>query len=283
MAKQPYPNTLVSARLVAEAEKGSRRNNLALSLAALGVVYGDIGTSPLYSFRECLAPERAGVTPTTDHVFSVLSLIFWSLTLVVVVKYLFVVMRADNHGEGGILALLALLIDHEDVDDSAGAPRLKLSTRASILLGILGTCLLLADGMITPAISVLSAMEGIQVAVPDLGKLVVPVTVAILAGLFLVQRFGTVRIAGFFGPIMCLWFVTIALIGVPWIVRCPEVLAAVDPRMPSTCSSPSPCVAYCCWARSFFASPAPRRCTPTWGILDASRFAWPGMPSSSHP
>jgi KUP system potassium uptake protein len=163
-------------------------------------------------------------------VLSVLSLIFWALVLVVIVKYLSVVLRADNRGEGGILALLALLLGHEKKDAPDGQPSPWSRRTALTLLGLFGTSLLLADGMITPSISVLSAIEGLGVAAPGLRSIVVPLTVFILIGLFMVQRFGTAHLARYFGPAMLLWFATIALMGLPYIVRYPEVLAAIDPR-----------------------------------------------------
>lgn len=206
----------------------SIRDSLPLALAALGVVYGDIGTSPLYAVRECFKPQMGGMATAPDQVLSVLSLIFWALTLVIVVKYLSVVLRADNRGEGGILALLALLI-RDDRTGEASPPKSR-QVLVYSLLGIFGTSLLLADGMITPSISVLSAVEGLEVAAPHLADLVVPLTVCILIGLFVVQRFGTARIARFFGPIMFVWFATIGCLGLIWIRVHPEILAAVDPR-----------------------------------------------------
>ena len=160
---------------------------------------------------------------------SVLSLVFWALTLVVVLKYLSVVLRADNRGEGGILALLALLLRHEK--DRPREPTGRFSRRAVLtMLGMFGTALLLADGMITPSISVLSAVEGLAVAAPGTERLVVPLTVLILIGLFVVQRWGTARIANFFGPVMLVWFAMIALMGLRWIFQEPSVLEAFDPR-----------------------------------------------------
>lgn len=199
----------------------SRRDLAKLSLAALGVVYGDIGTSPLYSLRECFSGPNA-VARTEAGVLGVLSLVFWALTLVVVIKYLTHIMRADNRGEGGILALLALISGREK---SHG---LKSSTL--LLFGIFGASLLYGDGVITPAISVLGAVEGLGVATNALEPYVVPITVAILLALFLVQDHGTERLGAIFGPAMLLWFAMIAAMGIPWIARHPEVLRAVDPR-----------------------------------------------------
>jgi len=192
-----------------------------LALAALGVVYGDIGTSPLYAIKECLHGEHAlAVTP--DNVLGVLSLIFWALTWVVTVKYLAFILRADNQGEGGILALLALI--PEDRTRKLKGPGFL------VLLVVFGAALLYGDGVITPAISVLSAMEGLEVATPTLKPAVVPLTVAVLLGLFLVQRHGTAGIGRVFGPIMLAWFSMIGVLGVIQIAETPGVLLAVDPR-----------------------------------------------------
>ncbi len=203
------------------------RPRLTMALAALGVVYGDLGTSPLYAVRQCFRPTPNSMTPTPENVLGVMSLIFWALTLVVIAKYLTVVMRADNYGEGGILALLALLRGRRKSADSE-QPFSRGAVFAS--LAVFGTALLLADGMITPAISVLSAVEGLELAAPALEHLVIPTTVVILVALFRVQRHGTARIARVFGPAMLVWFLMIAAMGLPWIVRDPRVLAAASPH-----------------------------------------------------
>ncbi len=195
------------------------RNLSLLVLGALGIVYGDIGTSPLYALRESFLPAHH-ITPVHDNVLGVLSLIFWALLLVVVLKYLFFIMRADNRGEGGILALLALLHTRTRVI----APALVLG------LGLFGTALLYGEGVITPAISVLSAVEGLEVATPAFSNFIVPITVVILIGLFLMQKHGTARVGAVFGPITLVWFITIGLLGLSWIVRAPEVLTAVSPH-----------------------------------------------------
>jgi KUP system potassium uptake protein len=195
-----------------------------LALGALGVVYGDIGTSPLYAIRECFSGAHS-TTVEPAHVLGVLSLVAWSLILVVVVKYLVFAMRADNRGEGGILALLALL-----VPEGTGQKRTR-ARAALMLLGLFGAALLFADGMITPAISVISAVEGLELATPVLHRWIVPIAMAILVGLFMVQRHGTGKIARFFGPTMLVWFVAIALMGLPWVVRRPEVVLALNPLM----------------------------------------------------
>lgn len=193
----------------------------ALTLGALGIVYGDIGTSPLYAMRECFAPAH-GLSPTHDHVLGILSMILWSLILVVSIKYLALVLRADNHGEGGILALLALA-----QDTIAKRPRLAF---AAAMVGLFGAALLYGDGVLTPAISVLSAVEGLEVAAPALHDVVLPVTVAILIALFLIQKRGTSGIGAFFGPITALWFIALGVLGIRGIVAEPAVFAAFDPR-----------------------------------------------------
>ena len=193
-----------------------------LALGALGVVYGDIGTSPLYAVRECFDPVH-GVEPTLPNVLGVLSLITWALILVVCVKYLTLVMRADNEGEGGLLALLALVA-------KPGSHREPSRLRAGLVLAALfGASLLYGEGMITPAISVLGAIEGLRVATPVFEHWVVPITLAILIVLFMIQRRGTAGIAAIFGPATLLWFVVIAAAGLPWIVREPRVLWALYP------------------------------------------------------
>jgi KUP system potassium uptake protein len=187
-----------------------------LSLGALGVVYGDIGTSPLYALRECVTSPH-GVAATAGNVLGVLSLIFWSLTAVVTFKYLCFVLRADNRGEGGVLALLAL---------AAGKNG---GRRALVLFGLFGAALLYGDGIITPAITVLSAVEGLSVATQTFAPFVVPLTCGILIALFLIQRRGTGGIGAIFGPVTLIWFIAIAAAGLPWVVRRPDVLAALNP------------------------------------------------------
>jgi KUP system potassium uptake protein len=198
----------------------SGRYLAALSLAALGVVYGDIGTSPIYALRESLHGSH-GVAPTHANVLGVLSLVFWALVIVISVKYLAFVMRADNCGEGGMIALTAL------VAPPPGQARRR--RRLLVLVGLFGASLLYGDSMITPAISVLSAVEGIEVATPVFSHYVIPVTIAILVALFAVQSRGTARIGSVFGPVMLLWFLSLAVLGVAHVVRHPSVLAAVNP------------------------------------------------------
>jgi KUP system potassium uptake protein len=191
-----------------------------LSLAALGVVYGDIGTSPLYALRVCFSGEH-GVAPTHENILGVLSLTFWSLVVVVSVKYLVFVMRADNRGEGGILALMALL--------RPGRQGKRGERWLIVTLGLFGAALLYGDGMITPAMSVLSAVEGLHVATPIFEPYVIPIALVILVGLFLVQHRGTARVGAIFGPVTLIWFAVIGLLGAAGIVARPQVLVAVNP------------------------------------------------------
>ncbi len=203
-------------------KSGEKNGRLAvLSVAALGIVYGDIGTSPLYALRESLSPAEHGLELTRGNVLGVLSLIVWSLLLLVAVKYVVVMLRADNEGEGGILALTTL-VNRSLAPDH---PRRKVA----LVLGLFGAALLYGDGLITPAISVLSAVEGLKVRSPGLAPAVIPIAVVILVVLFSIQRKGTGKIGAFFGPVMLLWFATLGVLGVKEILRAPEVLVALDP------------------------------------------------------
>src|SRR5260370_13613126 len=188
-----------------------------LTIAALGVVYGDIGTSPLYAIRQCFAH---GASVNEPRVFGVLSMIAWALTLVVTLKYVIVLMRADNRGEGGILALTVLAL-------RAACPR---GSRWILGAGLFGLALFFGGGVLTPAIWVLSAVEGLKVATPALEPYVLPLTLAVLIVLFVLQRHGTGRVGGFFGPIIILWFSTIGFLGLLEIARNPAILKALDPR-----------------------------------------------------
>lgn len=209
-------------RMNATHNHGSRKKYLfALSLGALGIVYGDIGTSPLYAIRECFHGPFA-ITPSPENVLGVLSLIFWSLILVISVKYLVFILRADNHGEGGILALTALSSPMHERNK-------KGVTRVLILLGIFGSALLYGDGMITPAISVLSAVEGLEVATPFFGPYIIPITIVILIGLFSIQSRGTGKVGAMFGPVTLVWFFSLAILGISQIIKAPDVLRAVNP------------------------------------------------------
>ena len=192
----------------------------ALTLAALGIVFGDIGTSPLYAFRESFL-GLADLDVTAGHVFGVLSMIFWSLIIVISIKYLTVVMRADNAGEGGLIALVSLLRPNE------GPPRgLR---RILIVLGVFGAALLYGDGTITPAISVLSALEGLEVATDTMAPFIIPLTIVILVLLFSFQRHGTAKIGKVFGPVMLVWFATLGILGIVNLLSAPAVLQALNP------------------------------------------------------
>ena len=199
----------------------SQKSSLAaLTLGAIGVVYGDIGTSVLYAVKEVFNHGHVAVTP--DNVYGLMSIFFWTMTVIVSIKYVVLVLRADNNGEGGLIAMLALASNA--VKDK---PRLR---RVLLIVGIFGTSLFYGDGVITPAISVLSAVEGLEVVSPAFAKGVIPITLAILFALFAVQKHGTSGIGKFFGPITLVWFVTIALLGVSQIVTHPEILKAISPH-----------------------------------------------------
>lgn len=205
----------------AAAQSGQAHGDLLpLGLAALGIVFGDIGTSPLYAFRESFH-ESHGIPFTDANILGVLSLIFWALTIVICIKYLIFILRADNQGEGGILALTALVTPRR----TGRRPR----GRVLILMGLFGTALLYGDGVITPAISVLSAVEGLAIVTPVFRPYVVPVTIVILLVLFALQRRGTERIAKLFGPVTLLWFTTMGALGAAQVVRVPRVLTAINP------------------------------------------------------
>ena len=193
----------------------------ALALGALGVVFGDIGTSPLYALQTVFSADHGAVKPTEQDVYGVISLVFWSITLIVSIEFVLFIMRADNDGEGGILALIAKV------------EMTKLSSKqakmALIAIGMFGVALFYGDGMITPAISVLSAVEGVKVVEPSIHELVVPVTIAIVVVIFSIQRFGTHKIGRVFGPVMVFWFSVIAIAGLGRIVAHPDIVKALLP------------------------------------------------------
>ncbi|HXE40017.1 MAG TPA: potassium transporter Kup [Azonexus sp.] len=191
-----------------------------LALAALGVVYGDIGTSPLYAVKEVFAGNHP-IPVTQDNIYGSLSLFFWALIIIVSIKYVIFIMRADNRGEGGIMAMIALAL-HE----AQGSPK---QMKAIMIVGILGAAMFYGDGMVTPAMSVLSAVEGLEVATPAFKPFVIPITMVVLFGLFFVQRSGTAVVGAFFGPIMVVWFSVLALLGMYNIVEHPMILAALNP------------------------------------------------------
>ncbi|MEW6303322.1 MAG: potassium transporter Kup [Verrucomicrobiota bacterium] len=197
-----------------------RRYLAGLMLGALGVVYGDIGTSPLYALRECFSGDH-GIAITRGNVLGVVSLIFWALALIVSLKYLTFVMRADNKGEGGILALLAMAFPERALHAKSASKML--------LIGVFGAALLYGDGMITPAISVLSAVEGLEVATPFFKPYIIPITIVILVGLFSFQHIGTGGVGKIFGPITFIWFIALASLGIKGILLAPEVISAINP------------------------------------------------------
>lgn len=212
-----------------------RKNSAALVLGAIGVVYGDIGTSPLYMLRTAFTGDHAlAVTP--ENVYGVLSAVFWSLVVVVTLKYIALIMRADNNGEGGILALTALV--------SRGLARHEKRRWWLVGFGIFGAAMFYGDGMITPAISVLSAVEGLEVAMPELHPYIVPITLAIIVVLFGVQKHGTARVGLFFGPVMVLYFSVIAVLGAIEIFQAPRILGAINPWHAARFFMDSPMLAF---------------------------------------
>ncbi|WP_420993848.1 potassium transporter Kup [Cupriavidus sp. 30B13] len=192
----------------------------ALVIGAIGVVFGDIGTSPLYSLKECFSTEH-GIPFSSDAVMGIISLLFWAMTIVVSIKYVMFVMRADNDGEGGVLALMALAL-------RTASPRSR-TAKMLMMLGIFGACMFYGDAVITPAISVLSAVEGLEIAAPGLSHFVIPITLVILVALFMIQRSGTSAVGKLFGPIMIVWFLALGALGVYNLIGVPSVLLAVNP------------------------------------------------------
>src|SRR6201987_1631217 len=211
----PAPETAVAD---SHGDAHSTAGFRALTLVSIGVVYGDIGTSPLYALREAVVAASAGTGATPQAVMGVVSLILWALIIVVTLKYVVILLRADNHGEGGTLALMALA--QRGVTKAAST---------IVLLGIISAALFFGDAVITPALSVLSAIEGIKVDAPSLEPYIVPITILILLMLFAVQSRGTARVAAFFGPIMVVWFLVIGIAAVPAILRRPEILLSLNP------------------------------------------------------
>jgi KUP system potassium uptake protein len=216
--------------------RGGRGATLALGLAALGVVFGDIGTSPLYALQTLFSIDHGLVHATPGNVYGVISLVVWSITLVVSVKYVTFIMRASNDGEGGIMALIALI--------QRFWRRRAARNTALVLLGVFGVSLFYGDSVITPAISVLSAVEGVKVAAPSLGHLVVEISVTIIALLFAIQRFGTQRVGALFGPVMVVWFVVIGAVGVHEVVLHPSILRSISPTYAAQFVGGHPYVAF---------------------------------------
>jgi KUP system potassium uptake protein len=221
------PSAAVEAR-VGSPGHGHHGGRVALAMGALGIVYGDIGTSPIYALREAF--EHNDLTVDKTNAYGVASLVFWALVVIISIKYLLLVMKADNKGEGGILALTALVLPKRDATDEIRRDRRPRGVAAVVItLGVFGTALLYGDGLITPAISVLSAVEGFEVATTAFDDWVIPVSIAILVALFAVQKRGTAGIARVFGPIMVLWFAVIGVLGLRQILEHPGVIEAVIP------------------------------------------------------
>ena len=220
----PTSGEAAGAKTVAPAPPGEAHHGAraAVTLAALGVVFGDIGTSPLYAVQTIFTADNHAVKTAPDEVYGVISMIFWAITIIVSIKYVTFILRADNDGEGGIMALTALLQRQPFRD--------KRAKLVLITLGIIGASLFYGDGIITPAISVLSAVEGLDVATPSLSELVVPIAIAVLTVLFLVQRWGTSRVGGVFGPVMSLWFIVLAAAGLREVIDNPAILKALSPH-----------------------------------------------------
>jgi KUP system potassium uptake protein len=223
--------------VTAPGDKSPRRAaGAALTLGALGVVFGDIGTSPLYALQTVFAADHHSIRPTEAGVYGVISLVFWSITVIVSVKYVTLIMRADNEGEGGIMALIALV--------QGVALRGRFTKWILVALGIFGASLFYGDGMITPAISVLSAVEGLQVASPSLESAVVPITLVIIAILFAIQRHGTGVVGRVFGPVMGIWFTVLAVAGLGKVIATPEILKALSPSYAVTFFTDHPGTAF---------------------------------------
>ena len=206
----------------------------ALALGAIGVVYGDIGTSPLYALKEVFHGGHVATTP--DNILGVLSLIFWTMTIIVSLKYVLLILRADNNGEGGLIAMLALA-----TNAVREKPPLR---RALMLVGLFGTAIFYGDAVITPAMTVLGAVEGIDVYAPQYDQVILPLTLIVLAGLFSVQRLGTSGIGKAFGPVMLVWFITLAVLGVPHIIENPHVLVAINPAFAVAFCLAQPLIAF---------------------------------------
>lgn len=221
LSNREYSESKILRPITLHTDQHEKKGNLVtLTLAATGVVFGDIGTSPLYALKECFSPEH-GIAFTENSVFGVLSMVFWAFLLVVSLKYVLFVMRASNNGEGGILALMALAL--------RTVPQNSKRSLIIIMLGVFGACMFYGDVVITPAISVLSAVEGLNVVSPNLSKYVIPITIAIITVLFLIQRTGTHVVGILFGPIMLIWFLVLSVMGVYNIIENPQVLGAVNP------------------------------------------------------
>ena len=237
-APAPASGTVPAAAGVVAVHGGgrtARRAGLTLAVGALGIVFGDIGTSPLYALQTVFSIDHNDVEPTSGDVLGVVSMAFWSITVIVAIKYVALILRADNEGEGGILALVALL------RESLGDPR---RLAAAMMLGIVGAALFYGDSLITPAISVMSAVEGVVVSDAGLTRLVLPVSVVILTVLFVVQRWGTGAVGRAFGPVMAVWFLVLAVLGLPQIVQNPQILRALSPTYALSFALDRPLIAF---------------------------------------
>ena len=215
-----YSQSSILAPVALTAGPVGHGSTQALMLAAIGVVFGDIGTSPLYALKECFSPEH-GIPYTPEAVLGILSMLFWAVLLIVTLKYVVIVMRADNRGEGGVLSLMALGLRSLK---GTGKPHL-----AVMMIGMFGACMLVGESVITPAISVLSAVEGLEIIAPELKRFIIPLTIGILIALFVIQKRGTAAVGKLFGPITLLWFISLAALGVLNIFKHPEIFAAINP------------------------------------------------------
>ena len=252
-----------------EARRASRWAPIALSLGALGVVYGDIGTSPLYTIQLIFSGDHP-MGPSPLRVYGALSLIVWALLVVVTLKYVLLILRVDNHGEGGIMALVALI------------ERLTKTRRKTglVIVGVLGASLFYGDGMLTPAISVVSAVSGLNVASPTLAAQVVPFSLVILIALFALQRFGTGAVGGLFGPIMVVWFLVLGALGLKEVAANPGILRAVSPTYAAQFVADDPKMGFFALGSVFLAVTGARRSTPTWATSpqgDHPRLALAGL------
>ena len=215
-----YSQSSILAPVAVTAGPVGHGSTQALMLAAIGVVFGDIGTSPLYALKECFSPEH-GIPYKPEAVLGILSMLFWAVLLIVTLKYVVIVMRADNRGEGGVLSLMALAMRSLK---GKGKPHL-----AVMMLGMFGACMLVGESVITPAISVLSAVEGLEIITPELKRFIIPITLTILIVLFIIQKHGTAAVGKLFGPITLLWFLSLAALGVANILKQPEIFIAINP------------------------------------------------------
>ena len=262
-----FPSIMTVSVTSTEAHEGQATSGFwALTLGSIGVVFGDIGTSPLYAFREAVTHAANGAPVSRVIVLGVLSLILWSLFIVVTAKYVLLLLRADNNGEGGTLSLMAL-----------GQRALGRRSLPLLALGVVGASMFIGDSMITPAISVLSAVEGLKLVTPGLEHYVVPLTIFILVVLFSVQSSGTARVASAFGPVMVVWFASLAVMGLVHISDDPTVMAAINPWMPNAA------MAACCASCGMLRQPSAQRRTCSAGPKGGGNAHCAGSPCCSWP